>query len=57
MPRRRVPPGLVRVLVAGAGALAAAGGTVALLNGRAVGAVLAAGGALLLGWSALTPRA
>lgn len=51
-----MPPGLVSLGVAAAGALALAVGLVALLNGRAVGAVLALGGAALLAWSVLRLR-
>jgi hypothetical protein len=52
-----MPPGLASLGVAAAGALALAVGLVALLNGRAVGVVLAVGGAALLGWSVLRLRA
>jgi hypothetical protein len=48
-----MPPGLGRLAVAAVGALALALGLVALLNGRAVGVLIALGGALLLLWSVL----
>jgi hypothetical protein len=46
-----MPPGVGRLLVAAAGALALAVGAVALLNSRWAGAALALGGAALLAWS------
>lgn len=51
-----MPPRLVPLVVAASGALALAVGAVALVNGRAVGAVLALGGAALLAWSVLRRR-
>ena len=46
-----MPPGLTRLGVAAAGALALAVGLVAALNGREAGIALALGGAALLAWS------
>jgi hypothetical protein len=46
-----MPPGLVRVAVAAAGALAVAGGLVAALNEGFVGIAIAVGGVALLAWS------
>ncbi len=48
---KRPPPGLLQLVVAGIGAAAIAIGLVALLNGKAAGAAIAAGGAALLLWS------
>ena len=55
--RALMPPGLVSLGVAAAGALALAVGLVALLNGRVVGAALVLGGVALLAWSVLRLRA
>ncbi len=52
-----MPPGLVPLAVAATGALALVLGAVALLNGRAAGAVLALGGAALVAWSVVRRRA
>jgi hypothetical protein len=52
----RRPPEFAPVLVAAAGTFALALGSVALLNGRLVGAVLALGGAALLAWSVVRQR-
>jgi hypothetical protein len=46
-----MPPGLVQLAVAAAGALALAVGAVAAANDRPVGLALAVGGAALLAWS------
>ncbi|HUQ23416.1 MAG TPA: hypothetical protein VM049_10440 [Gaiellaceae bacterium] len=46
-----MPPGLGRVTVAAAGAVALAAGLVAALQGILAGIPVAAGGALLVGWS------
>jgi hypothetical protein len=46
-----MPPGLARVAVAAAGAAALAAGLIAALHGVLAGIPLAAGGALLVGWS------
>ena len=46
-----MPPGLMRVGVAAAGALALAVGLVVAFNGRLAGGAFAIGGAVLLLWS------
>ena len=46
-----MPPGLTRLGVAAAGALALAVGLVAGLNGRVAGIAFALGGVALLAWS------
>lgn len=50
-------PGLPQLVAAAAGGLALAVGLVALLNGSYVGVFVLVGGALLLLWSVLRPRA
>ena len=50
-----MPPGLVRVAVAAAGALAVAGGLVAALNDGLAGLAIAVGGVALLAWSVFGP--
>ncbi len=50
-------PGLPQLAAAAGGGLALAVGLVALLNGSVVGVVLLAGGAALIVWSVLKPRA
>jgi hypothetical protein len=52
-----VLPGLPQLAAAAGGGLALAVGLVALLNGSVVGIVLLLGGAALLVWSVLKPRA
>ena len=47
----RLPPGMLYVLVAAAGALALGVGAVATIDSNLWGIPLAVGGALLLGWS------
>jgi hypothetical protein len=46
-----MPPGLIYVIVASAGALALGVGAVATIDGHLVGIPLALGGAVLLFWS------
>lgn len=50
-------PGLPQLVAAGLGGLTLAVGLVALLNGSYVGILLLVGGAALLVWSVLRPRA
>lgn len=50
-------PGLPQLAAAAVGGLTLAIGLVALLNGSGLGFVLLVGGALLLYWSILKPRA
>lgn len=50
-------PGLPQLVAAAIGGLTLAVGLVALLNGSLVGVLLLAGGAALLVWSLLRPRA
>ena len=52
-----MPPGLPQLVAAAAGGLVLAVGLVALLNGNLVGILLLIGGAALLVWSVLRPRA
>jgi hypothetical protein len=52
-----VLPGLPQLVAAAAGGLSLAVGLVALLNGSVVGVLLLLGGAALLLWSVLRPRA
>jgi hypothetical protein len=51
-----MPPGLVYLVVAAAGALAVGLGAVALIDGKPLGALLALGGAVLLFWSVRVTR-
>ncbi|MEA2247432.1 MAG: hypothetical protein QOH46_1961 [Solirubrobacteraceae bacterium] len=46
-----MPPGILYVAVAAAGALALGVGAVALIDGHLAGILLLAGGAALLAWS------
>ncbi|MEO5576649.1 MAG: hypothetical protein ABIR67_08425 [Gaiellaceae bacterium] len=52
----RLPPKLIPVAVAAAGALALGVGSVATLGGNLWGVLLALGGAVLLGWSVRESR-
>ena len=51
-----MPPGLLYVVVAAAGALALGVGAVATIDGNFWGIPLAVGGAILLGWSIKATR-
>ncbi len=53
---RRLPPGMVYVAVAAAGALALGVGLVAVIDGNLWGLPLALGGAVLLFWSIRVTR-
>lgn len=52
----RLPPGMLYVVVAGAGALALGVGSVATIDGNLWGLPLALGGAVLLFWSVRATR-
>ena len=52
----RLPPGMVYVVVAAAGALALGVGAVATIDGNLWGLPLGLGGAVLLAWSLRTTK-
>jgi hypothetical protein len=51
-----MPPGILYVVVAAAGALALGVGAVALIDGKSLGALLALGGTVILFWSVRAAR-